>query len=61
MRNIWETQAGRKNIARNHIPESIGLEAVAYCEKLVVSLDLKEIMESHKEAIQLAKRKFKIE
>ena len=61
MRNIWETQAGRKNIARNHIPESIGIEAVAYCEKLVVSLDLEEIMESHKEAIVLAKRKFKIE
>ena len=53
MRNIWETQAGRKKIARNHIPESIGLEAVAYCEKLVVSLDLEEIMESHKEAIAL--------
>ena len=60
MRNIWETQAGRKNIARNHIPESIGLEAVAYCEKLVVSLDMEEMMESHREAIALAKRKFKI-
>jgi len=29
MRNIWETQAGRKDIARNHIPESVGLKAVA--------------------------------
>ena len=61
MRNIWETQAGRKKIARNNIPESIGLQAVAYCEKLVVSLDLEEVMESHQEAIALAKRKFKIE
>ena len=60
MRTIWETQAGRKDIARNHIPESLGIKAVAHCEKLVVTLDLDEINESHTQAIALTKTKFKI-
>lgn len=61
MRAIWETQAGRKDIARNHIPESVGLEAVAYCEKLVVTLDLEDIKDSHQQAIAITRKKFKIE
>ena len=39
MKQLWEQPvSGSKAIARNYIPESIGLEMVAYCEKLVASL-----------------------
>lgn len=58
IKQIWATQAGKPDIARNHIPESIGLQAVAYCEKLVVMLALDDLWEAHKEAIRLTRKKF---
>lgn len=61
MIEAWETQAGKKSIARNHIPEAIGLEAVAYCEKLVVVLDLDDLGECHQTAIELTRKKFRFE
>jgi pantothenate kinase-related protein Tda10 len=38
--------------------EAIGLEAVAYCEKMVSQLDLDDLYEAHEEAIRLSKNKF---
>jgi hypothetical protein len=61
MIKIWETQAGRPDIARNHIPEEIGLQAVAYCERLVVTLDLDNLRECHKAAIELTRKKFRLD
>lgn len=60
MLQIWETQAGRIDIARNHIPKAVGLQAVAYCERLVVTLDLDDLWESHKQAIELTRKKFRL-
>lgn len=58
MRQIWETQAGTPKIARNHIPESVGLQAVGHCERLVVLLGLDSLREAHAEAIRLTRKKF---
>lgn len=58
MIEIWDTQAGSKNIARNHIPKDVGLKAVAYCEKLVVILDYEDLKETHKAAIKITCKKF---
>ena len=38
MVEVWELVEGNKNIGRNYIPETEGLEAVAYCENQVVEL-----------------------
>ena len=32
MKEAWELMAGNKQIARNYIPEALGLDAVRYCE-----------------------------
>lgn len=58
MIRIWDTQAGYCKIARNHIPEAIGLQAVAYCERLVVTLDLPDLGECHTVAINITIKKF---
>lgn len=58
MRQIWATQAGNPQIARNHIPESIGLQAVKYCEQVIVCLSLDNVREAHTEAIRLTQKKF---
>ena len=60
MKAIWKNQQGNPNIARNHIPSAVGLRAVAYCECLVVALDLDNLWESHQEAIRLTKKKFRL-
>ena len=56
---IWKSQQGNPNIARNHV-SAVGLQAVAYCECLVVALDLDNLWESHQEAIRLTKKKFRL-
>jgi hypothetical protein len=58
MKEIWATQAGSPQIARNHIPELIGLQAVAHCERLIVLLGLDSVQEAHTEAIRLTQKKF---
>lgn len=59
MKEAWEVPiAGDRRIARNYIPQAIGLEAVAYCEKMVSQLDLDDLYEAHEEAIRLSKVKF---
>lgn len=60
MKEFWQAHAkGSGRIARNYIPESVGLEAVAYCEKMVALFDLDDVQEAHDEAIRLTKIKFK--
>ena len=60
MKEFWEAPVkGSSRIARNYIPESEGLEAVAYCEKMVALFDLDDVQEAHDEAIRLTKIKFK--
>lgn len=61
MRDIWANQAGNPKIARNHIPEAIGLQAVTHCEKLVVMLGLESLYEAHTEAIRLTRKKFSLD
>lgn len=59
MKKVWETPvSGTRKIARNYIPQAIGLEAVAYCEKMVSQLDLDDLNEAHEEAIRLTKIKY---
>lgn len=59
MKEVWETPvSGSDRIARNYIPQSAGLEAVAYCEKMVAQLDLDDIEQAHDLAIQATRIKF---
>ena len=59
MKEAWETPvSGSDRIARNYIPHSAGLEAVAYCEKMVAQLDLDDIEQAHDLAIQATRIKF---
>lgn len=60
MKRLWEQPvSGSKAIARNYIPESVGLEMVAYCEKLVSVLELDDLERAHDEAIRLTQIKFR--
>lgn len=62
MKAHWESPVkGSSRIARNYIPESVGLEAVAYCEKMVALLDFDDVQEAHDAAIQLTRTKFKLQ
>lgn len=47
-----------KMTTRNYIPQAIGLETVAYCEKIVVQIDLEDIEQAHDLAIQATQIKF---
>lgn len=58
MKEVWATQDGRASIARNHIPEAIGLDAVRYCEDMVVRMFVDDLTEAHDLAINLANRKY---
>lgn len=58
MKEVWATQDGKASIARNHIPEAIGLDAVRYCEDMVVRMFVDDLTEAHDAAINLANRKY---
>ena len=59
MKEVWETPvSGSDRIARNYIPQTAGLEAVAYCEKMVAQLDLDDIEQAHDLAIHATRIKF---
>ena len=59
MKEFWETPvSGSGKIARNYIPQAIGIEAVGYCEKMVSQLELDDLYEAHNEAIRLTRKKF---
>ena len=60
MRREWEKPvSGSAKIARNYIPQAIGLEAVGYCEKLVSQLDMDDLYDAHDEAIRLTRFKYR--
>lgn len=58
MKRIWETMAGNPRIARNHIPEVKGLEAVRFCEDMTVRMFVDDLTEAHDASIKLTLRKF---
>jgi hypothetical protein len=58
MIDIWELMDGRPDIARNYIPKAEGLDAVRYCEDMVVRMFVDDLAEAHDAAVNLTKRKF---
>jgi hypothetical protein len=58
MREIWELMEGDPKIARNYIPKAEGLDAVKYCEDMVVRVFAGDLTEAHDTAIGLTKRRF---
>ncbi|MEM8806885.1 MAG: hypothetical protein AAGF01_12730 [Cyanobacteria bacterium P01_G01_bin.38] len=59
MKEIWESPvSGSRHVARNYIPESVGLEMVGYCEKLVSIYELDDLERAHDEAIRMTQIKF---
>jgi hypothetical protein len=58
MIEIWELMDGNSDIARNYIPKAEGLDAVRYCEDMVVRMFVNDLDEAHDAAINLTKRKF---
>jgi hypothetical protein len=57
---VWDLVEGDRNIGRNYISQIEGLEAVAYCEKQVIELFHANLQQAHDDAINFAKRKFKL-
>lgn len=60
MVEVWELVEGDKNIGRNYIPETEGLEAVAYCEKQVIDLFYTSLEQAHNDAIKYARKRFNL-
>jgi hypothetical protein len=58
MKRVWEVKEGDYSIARNHILEVKGLEAVAYCEDMVERLFVKDLKQAHDDAINYTRQKF---
>jgi len=60
MRIEWKTIKGAEQIARNHIPEAVGLEAVGFVERQVPEIYMEKLKEAHDTAICIARHKFKL-
>jgi hypothetical protein len=62
LKELHQLVKGDKSIARNYIAQTEGLEAVAFCESLVVTLysEGDKLREVHDLAIERTKRKFKL-
>jgi len=59
MKLAWQApMSGSKHVARNYIPESVGLEMVKFCEKMVAVMELEDLERAHDEAIRLTQIKF---
>jgi hypothetical protein len=58
MKEVWELMEGNSKIARNYIPEAEGLDAVRYCEDMVVRVFVDNLKEAHDLAISLTTRKY---
>lgn len=58
MRQVWQLMEGNSKIARNYIPKAEGLDAVRYCEDMVVRMFVDDLQEAHEAAIKLTRRKF---
>ncbi len=61
MKTQWELMEGNKRVARNYILEAIGLDAVRYCEDMVVRMFVDDLTEAHDSAIALTKRKYQLD
>lgn len=61
MKEAWELMAGNRQIARNYIPEVLGLDAVRYCEDMTVRMFIDDLEEAHDAAIDLTRRKYRLE
>ena len=60
IKKIWEAPiSGSRQVARNYIPEAVGLEMVEYCEKLVAIFELEDLEKAHDEAIRMTQMKFR--
>lgn len=57
----WELVQGNKNIGRNYIPETEGLDAVAWCESQVIELFTDNLKQAHDDALKYAKKKFNLD
>lgn len=60
MRETWTLMAGNAKIARNHITEEEGLEAVKFCEDLVARIFAGDLDEAHQEAIRWTVKKWTV-
>jgi len=58
MRETWELMDGNSKIARNYIPKAEGLDAVRYCEDMVVRVFVDSLEEAHEIAVNLTRRKY---
>lgn len=58
MKEVWELMDGNSGVARNYIPKAEGLDAVRYCEDMVVRMFVDDLLEAHDSAISLTKRKY---
>lgn len=60
IKKIWEAPvSGSRHVARNYIPETVGLEMLEYCEKLVAIFELDNLERAHDEAIRMTQIKFR--
>jgi hypothetical protein len=57
----WELIAGSAKVARNYVPEALGLDAVRYCEDMAVRMFVDNLEEAHDAAINLTKRKYNLD
>jgi hypothetical protein len=58
MVEVWDLVAGNPNIGRNYIPKAEGLDAVRYCEDMVVRMFVDDLEEAHNMAINLTRRRY---
>jgi hypothetical protein len=58
MKQKWELMTGNAKVARNYIPEALGLDAVRYCEDMVVRMFVGDLTETHDLAIDLTRRRY---
>lgn len=58
MKQVWDLQDGNPRVARNYIPKAEGLDAVRYCEDMVVRMFVDDLTEAHDDAINLTRRKY---
>lgn len=60
MKKLWEAPvSGSRQVARNYIPKTVGIEMVEYCEKLVAVFELDDLERAHDEAIRMTQMKFR--
>ena len=61
MKEVWQLMDGNKKVARNYIPQALGLDAVRHCEDMTVRMFVDDLVEAHDSAIALTKRKYQLD